>query len=92
MDDQGAAIARMEEQIKALDRRMGNLEKLTETVNSLALSMERLTASMKTTEENVDRLQSDVAVLHDRPVKKWDALVAAGIAALVGAAIGFFLK
>ena len=33
------AIARMEEQIKQLDRRMGSLEKLTETVSELALSV-----------------------------------------------------
>ena len=92
MEDQSTAIARLEERMKELDRRMGNLEKLTETVNSLAISMERLTASMKTTEENVDRLQGDVAILHDRPVKRWDALVAAVIAGLVGAGIGFFIK
>lgn len=92
MEDQSAAIARLEERMNSLDRRMGNLEKLTETVNSLAISMERLTASMKTTEENVDRLQGDVAILHDRPAKKWDTLVAALIAGLVGAAIGFFTK
>ena len=92
MEDQSAAIARLEERMNSLDRRMGNLEKLTEPVNSLALSMERLTASMKTTEENVDRLQSDVAVLHDRPVKRWDAVVAAAIAAIVGAGIGILIK
>ena len=87
-----AAISRMEEQIKNLDRRMSNLDKLTETVNKLAISMERLTSSMKVTEENVDRLQTDVAILHDKPGKRWETLVGAIIAAIVGAIIGFFVK
>ena len=92
MEDQSASIARLEEQIKSLDRRMGNLEKLTETVNTLALSVERLTSSMKATEENVDTMQKDIAILHERPAKKWDTLVAALIAALAGAAAGHFIQ
>ena len=35
--DIGAALARQEEKIKGLDRRMDNLEKLTESVNALAI-------------------------------------------------------
>ena len=92
MEDQSAAIARLEERMNSLDRRMGNLEKLTETVNTLALSVERLTSSMKATEENVDTMQKDIAILHERPAKKWDTLVAALITGLIGAAIGFVLK
>ena len=92
MEDQSAAIARLEERMNSLDRRMGNLEKLTETVNTLALSVERLTSSMKAPEENVDSMQKDIAILHERPAKKWDTLVAALIAALAGAAAGHFIK
>ena len=36
MQEIGAALARQEEQIKGLARRMDNLEKLTESVNTLA--------------------------------------------------------
>ena len=90
--DMMIAIAQQGEQIKELCRRMDSLEKLIETVNRMAISMEKLTASMKTTEENVDKLQTDVALIHDRPAKNWNTLVAALITGLVGAAIGFILK
>ena len=93
MEEQNsAAIARMEEQIKNLDRRMENLEKLTETVNSLALSIERLTASMKTTEETVDTLTGQVSELKEKPAKRWDTVIGAMIAGIIGAIIGFFIK
>ena len=92
MDDTSAAIARMEEQIKNLDRRMGNLEKLTESVQSLALSVQQLATQQSSTEHDVENLTSEVAELRDKPAKRWDAIVAALIAGLVGAGIGHFLK
>ena len=92
MDDTSAAIARMEEQIKNLDRRMGNLEKLTESGQSLALSVQQLATQQSSTEHDVESLTSEVAELRDKPAKRWDAIVAALIAGLVGAGIGHFLK
>ena len=92
MDDTSAAIARMEEQIKNLDRRMGNLEKLTESVQELAISVKQLATQQSTTEHNVETLTNEVAEIRDKPAKRWDAIVAALIAGLVGAGIGHFLK
>ena len=85
-------LSKQGEQIKELGRRMDNLEKLTEIVNKLAVSVQKLATSMETTEKNVDKLQTDVALIHDRPAKRWDTLIAAVIAALVGAAIAYFTK
>ena len=92
MDDTSAAIARMEEQIKSLDRRMGNLEKLTESVQTLALSVQELATKQTSTEHDVEALTNEVAEIRDKPAKRWDAIVAAMIAGLVGAGIGHFLK
>ena len=92
MDDTSAAIARMEEQIKNLDRRMGNLEKLTESVQTLAISVQELATKQSGTEHDVETLTSEVAEIRDKPAKRWDAIVAALIAGLVGAGIGHFLK
>ena len=92
MDDTSAAIARMEEQIKSLDRRMGNLEKLTESVQTLALSVQELATKQSSTEHDVETLTNEVAEIRDKPAKRWDAIIAALIAGLVGAGIGHFIK
>ena len=92
MEDQSASIARLEEQIKSLDRRMGNLEKLTESVQTLALSVQELATKQSSTEHDVETLTNEVAEIRDKPAKRWDAIVAALIAGIIGAGIGHFLK
>ena len=88
----GAALARQEEQIKGLARRMDNLEKLTESVNKLAISVERLTSQQAVTEGQITTLTGDVNVLKEKPAKRWDTVVAAIISALVGAGIALLIK
>ena len=90
--DIGAALARQEEQIKGLARRMDNLEKLTESVNKLAISVERLTSQQATTEGQITTLTDDVNDLKDKPAKHWETAVAAVISALVGAGIALLIK
>ena len=88
----GAALARQEEQIKGLARRMDNLEKLTESVNKLAISVERLTNQQRAAETQIDELTDDVNELKDKPAKRWDMVITAIISALVGAGIAYFIK
>ena len=88
----GAALARQEEQIKGLARRMDNLERLTESVNALALSVERLTNQQATTENQITVLTGDVTELKEKPAKHWETAVAAIISALVGAGIALLIK
>jgi len=92
MQEFGAALARQEEQIKGLARRMDNLEKLTESVNKLAISVERLTSQQATTEGQITALTADVTELKDKPAKRWETVVAAIISALVGAGIALLIK
>lgn len=88
----GAALARQEEQIKGLARRMDNLEKLTESVNKLAISVERLTSQQATTEGEIETLTEDVSELKAKPGKRWDMVVTALISAVVGAIITLLVK
>lgn len=92
MQDIGAAIARQEEQIKGLARRMDNLEKLTESVNKLAISVERLTAQQATAEAQIETLTGDVNEIKEQPAKRWELIVGAVISALVGAGIALLIK
>ena len=88
----GAALARQEEQIKGLARRMDNLEKLTESVNKLAISVERLTAQQATTDTQIEALTGDVNELKEKPGKRWDLVVTGVITAIIGAAITLLIK
>ena len=94
MDTQeiGAALARQEEQIKGLARRMDNLEKLTESVNKLAISVERLTAQQAATDTQIETLTGDVNEIKSKPAKRWDTVIAAIISALIGAGITVLIK
>lgn len=92
MEETGAAIARMEEQIKGLARRMDNLERLTESVNTLALSVQSLATKQEATEAQVSTLTGDVNELKERPAKHWEAVIAAVISAIVGAGIALLIK
>lgn len=86
------AIVRHTEQIKVLVGRMDNLEKLTESVNALALSLERLTAKQSATEAQVKVLAEDVDEIKDKPAKRWELVIGAVISALVGAGIALLIK
>ena len=92
MEETGAAIARMEEQIKGLARRMDNLEKLTESVNKLAISVQSLATKQEATEAQVSNLTGDVNELKEKPVKHWETVIAAVISAIVGAGIALLIK
>ena len=88
----GAALARQEEQIKGLARRMDNLEKLTESVNKLAISVERLTAQQAANDTEIETLTGKVNDLEAKPAKRWETVVASVISALVGAGIALLIK
>ena len=90
--DIGAALARQEEQIKGLARRMDNLEKLTESVNALAISVERLTNQQASTDNQLTTLTDDVTELKEKPAKRWDMVITAIISALVGGGIAYLIK
>lgn len=90
--EMGEAIARHGEQIKTLFGRMDNLEKLTDSVNKLAISLERLTAKQEATEKKVAGIADDVDEIKDKPAKRWELVVGAIISALVGAGIALLIK
>ena len=92
MQDIGMAIARQEEQIRGLAQRMDNLVKLTESVNKLAISVERLTQQQATTETQVETLTGEVNDIREKPAKRWETVVTAIISALVGAGIALLIK
>lgn len=92
MDGLNETVVRISEQVSGIERRLDNLEKLTESVNKMALSLERLTTQQSATEEKITKVSDDVEEMKAKPAKRWDAVVASLIAGIVGAFIGFFIK
>ena len=88
----GQAMARQEEQIKGLANRMDKLEKLTESVNKLAISIERLTNQQATTETQITTLTKDVTDLKEKPGKRWDLVITALITAIISAGVTLLIQ
>ena len=92
MQEIGQAMVRQEEQIKGLARRMDNLEKLTESVNTLAKSVERLTVQQAQTDTQITTLTGEVNEIKEKPGKRWDLVITALITAVISAGITLLIK
>ena len=78
-------LAALEQDKKAANHRLENLEKLTESVYSLA-------QSVKSMQEDLKNIMARVAEIEKRPAKRWETLIAAIITAVIGGIVGYFLK
>ena len=76
--------ARMEEQIKALQRQQADIKALTETVQKLAVALEKQSISLQVTKQTVVEVKADVDEIKNRPAKRWDVLIAAVITGVIG--------
>ena len=81
------ALAEHEKDIASLKRRMNDAEKIVECVHQLAQEMVGLTKEIKFMNATIEALASKVGQLESKPVKHWDQIVTALIAAGVGVVI-----
>lgn len=81
------ALAEHEKDIASLNRRMNDAEKIVECVHQLAQEMVGLTKEIKFMNETIEALAAKVGQLESKPVKHWDQIVTALIAAGVGVVI-----
>lgn len=92
MEDLSMQIGVMQQEIKDIGRRLDNMEKLTDSIHDMAISITEMTGNMKSMKEHVERISSDVDELKTKPAKRWEAVVAALIAGIVGAFVGRLFK
>lgn len=88
VQEQRSQISRLQEQVKAAFLRIDEQKKLSDSVYSLALSVERLTIGQQNTVEQVKRLRTDVDDMKNKPIKHWDLV----ITTILGAVIGYVVK
>ena len=78
-------LAALEQDKKAANHRIENLEKLTESVYSLA-------QSAKSMQENLKNIMARVAKIEERPVKRWEGVISTIITVLISGVGGFILS
>ena len=83
--------ARMEEQIKTLFRQQAEIKELTETVQRLAITLERQGVALQSTERKVDGVKADVDEIKAKPGKRWDSAVGTVIAVIITAIVTYAL-
>ena len=91
IQEQRSKIDKLEERMKAALSRIDEQKKLSDSVYSLALSVERLTISQKNTAEQLLRLRNDVDDIKSRPNKHWDLIITTAIGAITGYLITMLL-
>ena len=84
LNEQRSQISRLEERVKAAFLRIDEQKQLSDSVYSLALSVERLTIGQQNTSEQVKRLRTDVDEMKNRPNRRWDLVITTAIGAVVG--------
>ena len=91
MDNEQLAIKLQETTDRSL-RNEGRIKKLEgehETLQKLATSVAVMAEQLKQVNNNVKDLNVKVDVIEARPAKRWEAIVAAAITAIVAALVGF---
>lgn len=77
-------ITAVESSVKSLHKRVDRHEKLIEGINELATEIRYL-------REDTNEVKDKVSELESKPQKRWDAVIAAVISAIVGGAGTFIL-
>ena len=84
-------LTQVEQRSKSNTHRLEKLEESTEAINRLATSMEVMVSKQEQVAETVEKLDSKVTALEEKPRKRVDGLVDKIIWAICGAVITFLL-
>ena len=85
-----ADMSAVKERVKTLFTHVERQDKLIETVNNLALALQKVVDKQGQINEKVDNLCSDVESIKGKPAKRWDGLVEKIILTAAGILVGAF--
>lgn len=80
---------RIDAEDKRQDERLENLERNVQTVNAIAISVEKLAINMELLTKEVSKQGIKLNDLEMKPAKRWDLVITTLIAGIVGALVGF---
>lgn len=84
-------LVKVEERSKSNTHRIDKLEESTEAINRLAVSIQVMAEKQDYVANTVDKLDSKVTALEQKPMKRWDSLAEKSIWAVLAAIITFLL-
>lgn len=90
-----AVVERLEMQMDGIEKRLNKFEQTTEdlrkSISDLSISITKLTERLSNYENKMDELTESVNEIKSKPGKRWDGVITAFLAALVGALVaGYF--
>lgn len=86
-----ASFASLEARCKSNTHRLDRLEERQDNMEKLVATVEVLATKQDSVESDVREIKADVKALTSQPGKRWEALVAAAMSALVGGLIAYLL-
>ena len=86
------SLASLEARCKSNTHRLDRLEARQDNMEKLVATVEVLATKQDSVESDVREIKADVKALSSQPAKRWDAVVAAAIAGIVGGLIGYFFS
>ena len=84
-------LAAVEQRAKSNTHRLDKLEEAARILNRLATSMEVMAQRQEQVADTVDKLDSKVTALENKPAKRWEGLVDRALWAAAAAVMGFIL-
>lgn len=83
---------RMEHEHDVQSKRITALEKAVDSINQITVNVERLAISMENMTKELERQGKRLDVIEETPKKRWESIVAALVAGIVGFALNSFLS
>jgi predicted nucleic acid-binding Zn-ribbon protein len=80
-----------EASIKSAHKRIDNLEKLSDSVNNLALATSEVAKETKLLREDYNKTDKELQELKEKPVKRYETIVTALLTAICSGVAGYLL-
>ena len=92
-------LAEHKKEIRSLEYRVDEIEKLTNAVNQMAISVRELAVNLANVDNRMARYEDSlrsqgerIGELEKKPARRWDLLVTTIITALASGVVGFMLS
>lgn len=78
-----------EASIKSAHKRIDGLEKLSDSVNALAMATSKVADETKLLREDYNKTDKELQELKDKPIKRYETVVTAILTAICGGVVGY---